>query len=199
MCSRFSHQQLFMSHYAAGMLGLLPVATVLGWAVLQRLSADRPAWRRAAIAGAAAAAVACNVLFCDLPNVVYHRYIRGYNPQKQLGILSIPFRLGLLAPSPHLQRVHAAIRAIPPDASVVAQNSLAYFFVRHRSVSKLPGPDGADVYLFDLPSHRGMEGRAEYVGRLEALSRDPEYRCLVAEDGLYLFVRADYSGITPYP
>ncbi|MCS7002625.1 MAG: DUF2079 domain-containing protein, partial [Dehalococcoidia bacterium] len=153
-------------HYAAPLLPILMMAAVAGAA---RLRAWRvPTW---AIAGALlTATLASMYAWSPLPGM------RAHDPAKYIGGL-------------HATIVNEFLAAIPPDASVSAGRNLVSRLALRERVYNFPTIRDAQYVVID---NKGLvpPGFFEVDNfALSAFVRNPAYRLVDAEDGVWLFVR----------
>ena len=188
LCALHGHQQLLMSHYSDGCNIVFPVAAAYGLKNFSRLRFCGVEFRRYARGVFFAMPVVAHIFLCDLVIMKYHNYIKGYKPARQFGILSVPFNISYMNYQ-HPALFHELRDIIPPGFSVVAQNNLGCFFLRTNTTYQLPGPDNADFYIFDSGSYDGFDDRNRLLKRLDGLKKNPEYACIVAQNGYLLFCR----------
>ena len=109
LLSNYEPQFSFTNQYAAPLIPLVLATAVLG---LSRLSKDAQRWL---LPGVLLSSLAFAVLFGDLP-------------------FSRRFDAAMFRPEPRYGAFTAALNAIPPDASVVAENDLTPHLSRRRFV-----------------------------------------------------------------
>ncbi len=199
LVSSAPHQNLLISHYASALIGVTPIAALLGArtlrAVIHRAGlrscvTHSRLWRFALLL-----TLTVHLLCCDLPLTRYYCYVTGWNPNMHPGLLSLPLRFDCYRIM-HAASAHATeakrilLEAIPEHLSVTAQNELGTLFVRHRKVYSVPGPpEGSDIYVFDQSNYYRFDAPDTMNSCLISLLRNPQYRLLFRHHGILIFAR----------
>ncbi len=193
------HQNLLVSHYASALIGVTPVAALIGVRTL-RAAVRRRKCRLQVTSGTAwlfalLLALSIHILCCDLPMTRYYSYVPGWNRNLHPGFLSLPLRgdwyMAMLAADAQAAETREILlKMIPKHLSVTAQNEPGPLFIRHRRVYSIPGPpEGSDIYVFDHDNYTGFTPVADLNACLMNVLKNPEYRLVFRHNGLMVLAR----------
>ncbi|MFA7229746.1 MAG: DUF2079 domain-containing protein [Victivallaceae bacterium] len=188
ICSVHGHQHLIMSHYSDVLIPLLPLAALLALVGVKRFKNCTVRQRQFAFALCFTLPLTANIMYCEMPQLKYHCYIPVYRPERQLGIMSLPFNTKVLS-YPRAGVFHAIKDSIPLNYSVCAQNNLAVFFMRHKAFYWLTKPENPDFYVFDLKSFDGFDSVEVLHALIKKVATDPGYVNIYNVDGFLVFCR----------
>ncbi len=188
LCSRFFHQQFIMSHYSDGCNIVFPLAALYGLYNLRHLTRSAGfSWKKY-FPYCFTLPLVTHVFLCDLIVVKYHNYIESFKADRQFGILSLPFNPKFLKYK-HPALFHEIRKIIPPGYSIVTQNNLLCPFLRTNKCHQVTWPHPVDFYLFDSVSYDKYNSEENIMKRYNYAKNSPEYVCIVARDGYFLFCR----------
>jgi uncharacterized membrane protein len=190
--SLHSHQQMLQSHYSDILIAAMPVATILALSE-SKILYDMPVnIKRIVYSIFLISPFITNIFFCELPHLKYNSYIPQYHVKKQLGFLSIPFKISLLS-YPRSAIIHEMAKSIPEKYTVCTQNNLGTFFIKHKKVFWILNPGNPDFYVFDVKSYMGFNPRDKYIGLIKKVWKDKNYRCIFNYNGSMIFCRKEIA------
>jgi uncharacterized membrane protein len=187
-----SHQQMLQSHYSDILIAAMPVATILALSE-SKIVYDIPVnIKKIVYAIFWISPFITNIFFCELPHLKYNSYIPQYNSKKQLGLLSIPFKISLLS-YPRAAIIHEMVKSIPEEYTVCTQNNLGVFFLNHKKVFWILNPGTPDFYVFDMKSYMGFNPRDKYISLVQKVWKDKNYSCIFNYNGSIIFCRKEIA------
>ena len=195
LVGNFFHQNWLYSHYSSALIGVVPVAALLG---LRYLRAYYGRKRRQPLSprllyGALVLTLVSHVTFVELPRVRFYSPAEGWIPKFHLGLMGLPLRpaeyRNLAETLEHAARFREVVALIPPGSRVTAQNEVGCELLRDYQVYSLRQEEPSEYYLFDRGNYCGFEGVDELNRAILKLLQEP-YRVrlwLNTPDGILLF------------
>jgi uncharacterized membrane protein len=190
LCALWGHPNLLLAHYCTMTICAASIASVFGMRSIMTSRKLHGNWRMLPIKAACVMVIVFHIAFAKPVDAIICDYYPNYNWRQYISFMGVP----VFRPSVLLYSRGAAFndiaKIIPKSMTVSSQNNLGVFFIRHKAVYNLHKYDKSDIFIFDLKTaRRSCDELKMYQERLQWVSNNPKYGCIVNNDGFLVYVK----------